>query len=174
MKDGAPTYSEAPDKFNRRAFRDALARFPTGVTIVSARAENGDAVGITVNSFSTVSLNPPLVLWSLAQHSPTLPIFQQCTFFGVNVLAEDQVALSRRFAGKHAEKFDGVAWEEGLGGVPLIDGCAARFECRNQVRHVGGDHIIFVGLVERFVRFDRPSLVFSHSRYHRVGGLAND
>lgn len=168
------TYSEAPDDFNRRAFRSALGHFPTGVTIITARAANGDAVGITINSFNTVSLNPPLVLWSLALHSPSLPVFQNCTYFGVSVLAENQVALSRQFAGTQAGKFDGVAWEEGMGGAPLIAGCAAHFECKNEFRHYGGDHIIFVGQVERFARYDRPSLVFSHGRYHRVGELAED
>jgi flavin reductase (DIM6/NTAB) family NADH-FMN oxidoreductase RutF len=174
MTEHGPTYSEAPDKFNRRAFRDALGHFPTGVTIITTRAANGDPVGITVNSFNSVSLGPPLVLWSLAQFSPNLPIFQECAFFGVNVLAEDQAALSRDFGTTHPDKFAGVPWEEGLGGVPLIAGCAAHFECKNQFRHFGGDHIIFVGQVERFVKYDRPSLVFSHSRYHRVGGLAED
>jgi flavin reductase (DIM6/NTAB) family NADH-FMN oxidoreductase RutF len=174
MSDRGPTYSEAPDKFNRRAFRDALGHFPTGVTVITTRAANGDPVGITVNSFNSVSLGPPLVLWSLAQFSPNLPIFQDCAFYGINVLAEDQVALSRDFGTTHPDKFAGVQWEEGLGGVPLIAGCAAHFECKNQFRHFGGDHIIFVGQVERFIRFDRPSLVFSHSRYHRVGSLAED
>jgi flavin reductase (DIM6/NTAB) family NADH-FMN oxidoreductase RutF len=171
---GDATYSEAPDKFNRRAFRDALGHFPTGVTIVTARATGGSAVGITANSFNSVSLSPPMVLWSLAQASPNLPVFMECTHYAVNVLAADQVALSRRFGGTHPDRFAGIDWEDGLGGVPLIAGCSAHFECRNQFRHEGGDHIIFVGLVERFARFDRPSLLFSRSRYHEVGGMVEE
>lgn len=174
MSEREPTYSEAPDKFNRRAFRDALGHFPTGVTVITTRNADGDPVGITVNSFNSVSLGPPLVLWSLAQYSPNLPIFQESTHYAVNVLASDQVELSRRFGSTHPDKFDGVDWEKGLGGVPLIAGCAAHFECANQFRHYGGDHIIFVGQVERFQRFDKPSLVFSRSRYHHVGGMAED
>ena len=174
MTERGPTYSEAPDKFDRRAFRDALGRFPTGVTIITTRAANGDPVGITANSFNSVSLGPPLVLWSLAQFSPNLPIFQECAFYGVNVLAEDQAALSRKFGSTQSEKFAGVVWDEGLGGAPLIAGCAAHFECRNQFRHFGGDHIIFVGQVERFQMHDRPSLVFSRSNYRRIGGPAEE
>jgi flavin reductase (DIM6/NTAB) family NADH-FMN oxidoreductase RutF len=169
-----PTYSEAPDKFNRRAFRDALGHFPTGVTVITTRDANGDPVGITVNSFNSVSLGPPLVLWSLAQYSPNLPIFQECTHYAINVLSVNQVALSRQFGTTHPDKFAGVSWTEGLGGAPLLADCSAHFECANQFRHYGGDHIIFVGQVERFARFDHPSLVFSRSRYHEVGGMAKD
>jgi flavin reductase (DIM6/NTAB) family NADH-FMN oxidoreductase RutF len=174
MAEREPTYSEAPDKFNRRAFRDALGHFPTGVTVITTRNAAGEPVGITVNSFNSVSLGPPLVLWSLAQYSPNLPIFQECTHYAVNVLSSDQVELSRRFGSTQEDKFEGVAWEDGLGGAPLIAGCAAHFECANQFRHYGGDHIIFVGQVERFARFDKPSLVFSRSRYHHVGGMAEE
>ena len=174
MADRGKTYSEAPDKFDRRAFRDTLAYFPTGVTIITTRAANGEPVGLTANSFNSVSLGPPLVLWSLAQYSPNLPIFQECAYFAVNILAEDQAALSRKFGSTHADKFAGIEWEEGMEGIPLLAGCAAHLECKSQFRHYGGDHIIFVGQVERFAKFDRPSLVFSHSRYHRVGGIVKD
>ncbi len=174
MPERNPTYSEALDKFNRRAFRDALGHFPTGVTVITTRNAAGEPVGITVNSFNSVSLEPPLVLWSLAQSSPNLAIFQECAHYAINVLAADQVALSRQFGTTHPHKFEGLEWKEGLGRAPLLAGCAAHFECANQFRHYGGDHIIFVGQVERFQRFDRPSLVFSRSRYHQVGGMAED
>lgn len=172
--DHRPTYSEAPDKFDRRAFRTALGHFPTGVTVITARDDLGGAVGLTVNSFNSVSLRPPLVLWSLARSSPKLNIFEQCEYYAVNVLAEGQVALSRSFGGTPHDRFAGIEWEEGLGGAPLIAACAAHFECRNEFRHQGGDHLIFVGQVERFATFGRRSLVFSHSRYHVVGGVADE
>ena len=174
MSTGHPTYSDAPDRFDRRAFRDALGRFPTGVTIITTRAANGDAVGLTANSFNSVSLGPPLILWSLALYSPNLPVFQECRHYVVNVLAEDQAALAHRFGYSQTGKFDGVQWREGLGGAPLLDGCAAHFECRNEFRHHGGDHIIFVGQVERFESFDRASLVFARSGYHRIGKAAEE
>jgi flavin reductase (DIM6/NTAB) family NADH-FMN oxidoreductase RutF len=166
--------AEASGSFSHREFRDALGHFPTGVTIVTAHNTGGHAVGITANSFNSVSLDPPLVLWSLAKASPNLDAFLACTHYTVNVLAADQVALSRRFGETHPDRFSGIAWKPGLGGAPLIEGCSAHFECRNQFRHEGGDHIIFVGEVERFARFDRPSLLFSRSRYHVVGGMAED
>jgi flavin reductase (DIM6/NTAB) family NADH-FMN oxidoreductase RutF len=165
---------ETSEAFSHRAFRDALGHFPTGVTVVTAHNDGGQAVGITANSFNSVSLDPPLVLWSLAKSSPNLDAFLACTHYAINVLAVDQVALSRRFGETHPDRFSGIAWQPGLGGAPLIQGCSAHFECRNQIRHEGGDHIIFVGEVERFARFDRPSLLFSRSRYHVVGGMAED
>ena len=168
------TYSEAPEKFNRRAYRDALGHFPTGVTVITTRDRDGAAVGITANSFNSVSLDPPLVIWCLALGSPNLKTFRECTHYAINVLATDQVALSRRFGDKHPDRFAGVEWKEGIGGAPLISNCSAHFECKNEFRHYGGDHIIFVGQVERFERFDRPSLVFSRSRYHVVGGMAEE
>jgi flavin reductase (DIM6/NTAB) family NADH-FMN oxidoreductase RutF len=165
---------ETSGEFNHRAFRDALGHFPTGVTIVTTRNAEGHGVGITANSFNSVSLDPPLVLWSLAKASPNLDAFLACTHYAVNILAADQATLSRRFGETHPDRFSGVAWKPGLGGAPLIQGCSAHFECRNRTRHEGGDHLIFVGAVERFARFDRPSLLFSRSRYHVVGGMAED
>jgi flavin reductase (DIM6/NTAB) family NADH-FMN oxidoreductase RutF len=165
---------ESGAKFSQRAFRDALGHFPTGVTIVTAHNTGGPAVGITANSFNSVSLDPPLVLWSLAKSSPNLDAFLACTHYAINVLAADQVALSRRFGETHPDRFSGVAWKPGMGGAPLIEGCSAHFECRNTIRHEGGDHLIFVGEVERFARFDRPSLIFSRSHYHVVGATTKD
>jgi flavin reductase (DIM6/NTAB) family NADH-FMN oxidoreductase RutF len=173
MPPTTPPHSDAPGEFDRRAFRRALGHFPTGVTIITARGPNGEAVGLTVTSFNSVSLRPPLILWSLGLHSPNLPVFRECRNFAVNVLAEDQSALAHRFGSSQPAKFDGVPWREGLGGAPLLEGCAAHFECRNEFRHPGGDHLIFVGQVERFESFNRASLLFARSAYHRVGEVTD-
>jgi len=162
-------HDDAQDGFDRRAYRTALGHFPTGVTILTARAATGEAVGLTVTSFNSVSLRPPLILWSLGAHSPNLPLFRDCRHYAVNVLAADQAALAHRFGSSVARKFDGVAWREGLGGAPVLEGCAAHFECANRARHDGGDHVIFVGEVERFASFHRAPLVYARSAYHRVG-----
>src|SRR5215213_7611295 len=130
-----------------RAFRNALGAFTTGVTIVTTRDSCGRDVGLTVNSFNSVSLEPPLVLWSLARSSASLAAFVEADYFAVHILGARQEALSNLFAQRGADKFAGIAMRRGHGGVPLLDGCAARFECRTAYRHEGGDHEIFVGEV---------------------------
>ncbi len=109
--------------------RAALGRFATGVTIVSCRAADGSPVGLTANSFNSLSLQPPLILWSLRSVSPNLDAFLAASHFAVNVLAENQVELSRRFASPVPDKFAEGLWAEGLGGAPVLAGCAAVFEC---------------------------------------------
>jgi flavin reductase (DIM6/NTAB) family NADH-FMN oxidoreductase RutF len=153
---------------DQRALRDALGQFATGVTIITACTPHGERVGLTANSFSSVSLDPPLVLWSLSLYSPSLAAFQHSSHFAVHVLAAQQEALSQRFATSGIDRFKGLDAAEGLGGAPLIDGCVARFECRNEVRHAGGDHMIFVGRVERFDHFGGEPLLFHGGRYGRV------
>ncbi|WP_292935554.1 flavin reductase family protein [Noviherbaspirillum sp.] len=149
-------------------FRKALGAFTTGVTIVTTRDGAGRDVGLTVNSFNSVSLDPPLVLWSLARSASSLPAFASADFFAVHVLAADQAPLSHRFAQRGAEKFSGMPLQRGLGGLPLLDGCAARFECRTVHRYEGGDHEIFVGEVVSFVHYERPPLVFQGGAYATV------
>ena len=150
---------------NVRGFRNALGAFTTGVTIVTTRDAAGHDVGLTVNSFNSVSLAPPLVLWSLARSSGSLAAFVEAEFFAVHILGAKQEALSNRFAQRGADKFAGIALARGHGGVPLLDGCAARFECRTAYRHEGGDHEIFVGEVLTFEHFDAPPLVFQKGSY---------
>jgi 4-hydroxyphenylacetate 3-hydroxylase, reductase component len=154
---------------DQRAFRRALGQFATGVAIMTASA--GDRLaGVTANSFSSVSLDPPLVLWSLERKAQSLPIFREASHFAVNVLAANQVALSTRFARSGPEKFSETTWMPGNGGAPLIEGVAACFECVRTAEYDGGDHLILIGRVERFARFEREVLVFAHGRY----GLAVD
>lgn len=151
--------------FDPRDLRRALGSFATGVTIVTARRNDGAPVGLTVNSFSSVSLEPPLILWSLSVYAPSLPAMQEATHFAVNILAEDQTDLSNRFAKPSSDKFAGVKITEGIEGLPLIDGAVAYFQCRNESRYYGGDHVIFLGLVEDYAHGGQTPLVFCQGRY---------
>ncbi len=135
--------------FSNAEFRTALGMFATGVTIVTARAPNGALVGLTANSFNSVSLNPPLVLWSLSQAASSMAAFRTGSHYAINILAADQQALAQRFATRHADRFADVAFVEGQSGAPLLTGTVASFECFNRSRYVEGDHVIFVGEVER-------------------------
>ncbi|MDM7456859.1 MAG: flavin reductase family protein [Tepidimonas sp.] len=130
-------------------FRAALGRFATGVTIVTARAADGAPVGLTVNSFNSVSLEPPLVLWSLALRSRALPVFESAAHYAIHVLGVAQQALAQRFASQHGDRWAGLAWTPNAEGVPLLPDCAAVFECRSRSRYVEGDHVILVAEVLR-------------------------
>jgi len=157
----------ACDHFDRRDFRRALGQFSTGVTVITTRAIDGRRVGMTANSFSSVSLDPPLVLWSLARQAPSVADFSGASHFAINVLAAHQHHLSRQFSTPQADKFGGVDCCDGTAGVPLLNGVLARFVCRNVKQYDGGDHLIFIGEVERYDRFDGEPLVF-HSGYYQV------
>lgn len=147
------------------ALRAALGRFATGVTVITCRAADGRLVGLTANSFSSVSLDPPLVLWSLSKRARSLQAFREATHFGVNVLAWDQVEVAQRFASPVSDRFAGLPFHEGEGGVPLLDGCVARFVCVTHHQYEGGDHVIFVGRVHTCSAEDKPALVYYGSRY---------
>ncbi|WP_332875207.1 flavin reductase family protein [Variovorax sp. IB41] len=155
------------DRFDRRDFRKALGQFSTGVTVITTRAIDGRRVGMTANSFSSVSLDPPLVLWSLARQAPSVADFTGASHFAINVLAANQHHLSRQFSTPQADKFASVDCCEGTAGVPLLEGAIARFVCRNVKQYDGGDHLIFIGEVERYDRLDGEPLVF-HSGYYQV------
>jgi len=148
-----------------RQFRSALGAFATGVTIVTTRTRSGVDVGLTANSFNSVSLDPPMVLWSLAKSSKSLPAFLESGYFAVHVLSAAQEELSHTFATRGAEKFAGLTLERGRGDIPLLDGCSARFQCRTAIKYEGGDHLVFIGEVEAFDHFDRPPLVFHGGNY---------
>ena len=149
-------------------FRQALGCFATGVTVITTASPTNGRAGLTVNSFSSVSLDPPLVLWSLSLHAPSLPAFQGSPYFAVNVLAADQADLSTRFATPAEDKFAGISVTRGLGDTPLLDGATAHFECRSEFRYYGGDHVIIVGRVERFAYGDRPPLIYHRGRYAKL------
>lgn len=153
--------------FSTREFRDALGRFATGVTIVTTRSATGELAGLTVSSFNSVSLTPPLVLWSLAQQSATMPVFAAASHYAIHVLSVEQQALAERFATRGIDRWAGVAHSMGLGGVPLLEGALATFECVNRSCHQEGDHAIFVGQVERCCqRPDGAPLLYHGGRFY--------
>lgn len=135
--------------FSQSEFRTALGMFATGVTIVTARTPQGDLVGLTANSFNSVSLSPPLVLWSLGRAAASMATFSAGSHYAINILSADQKELAQRFASKGVDRFANVAFIDGAGGAPLLAGAAASFECFNRSRYDEGDHVIFVGEVER-------------------------
>ncbi|HXC27648.1 MAG TPA: flavin reductase family protein [Stellaceae bacterium] len=170
----ATVHSTSAEGFNSRELRNALGSFATGVTIITTRDREGKLHGMTANSFSSVSLTPPLVLWSSSLYAQSLPAFQEGSHFVVNILAYDQIPLSNKFAKQSDDKFidtDHVITESG---PPVIVGAAAHFECRNEFRHYGGDHIIFIGHVERFAYTDRPTLLFCRGKYMRGEPIMQD
>lgn len=157
------------DPFDSRAFRTALGGFATGVCVVTTLdLTSGHPVGITVNSFASVSLDPPLVLWSVARTAQSFGLFEGAEHWAVNVLSVDQQEVSNLFAGRADDKFAAVDWVPGLGGAPLLERCVARFECAAEHRYDGGDHVILVGRVLRFERSDLAPLLFAGGRYGRV------
>jgi flavin reductase (DIM6/NTAB) family NADH-FMN oxidoreductase RutF len=160
--------SDPPDIEPLR-LRVALGAFTTGVTVVTCRGTHGEPVGLTVNSFSALSLVPPLVLWSLRLASPSLAVFDAAARFAINVLAEDQVELSRRFASPVAAKFEQGQWHDGAEGLPLLGGCAASFECECVSRQGAGDHRLYIGRVLRMQSQPVPPLVFHRGHYHLLG-----
>lgn len=149
--------------FDAKAYRGALGQFATGVTIVTARGPDGAAVGVTANSFNSVSLDPPLVLWSLAHTSRSMPVFREAEHFAVHILARDQQQLSDRFASSVTDKFAGLDVTGDRS--PLLAGCTARFECTTRHRYEGGDHLIFVGEVIAYESGDKPPLLYHSGGY---------
>jgi flavin reductase (DIM6/NTAB) family NADH-FMN oxidoreductase RutF len=161
----SPRRALAPT-FSTTDFRSALGMFATGVTIVTARGADGVPVGLTANSFNSVSLEPPLVLWSLARSAGSMPAFERGSHYSINILAADQYALAERFASKTLDRFAQLSFREGAGGAPILEGAAAVFECFNRSRYEEGDHVIFVGEVERCEwRPGAQPLIFHGGRY---------
>jgi flavin reductase (DIM6/NTAB) family NADH-FMN oxidoreductase RutF len=172
-----PTHVPEPETANElasgssaldpRDFRNALGTYATGVTIVTAMADDGKPYGLTCNSFASVSINPPLVLWSLGMYSQGLPIFQNAAHFAVNVLGVSQASLATTFSKSGVDRFDGVDWKPGLGNAPLIAGSVAQFQCRAANRYYGGDHVIFLGAVEAYAYNKQEPLLFLSGGFGR-------
>lgn len=154
-----------------RALRNALGRFATGVTIIACNDAAGAPVGLTANSFNALSLAPPLVLWSLRETSPSLPAFVAARHFAVNVLSEAQLELARRFATPVVDKFAEGAWAPGLGGAPVLSGCAAVFDCETVSHQAAGDHRLFIGRVLRMIEAPVPPLLFQAGHYRMLGEI---
>src|SRR6266850_4375933 len=150
-----------------RDFRAALGCFPTGVCLITTLAPDGQRAGLTVNSFSSVSLEPPMVLWSLARTANCAPVFRDAEHFAINVLGAGDQAVSNHFAKSGPDKFAAFAerFTPGLGGVPVLKGAAASFECHSRHRYYGGDHIIIIGVVERYAYGGSEPLAFHRGRY---------
>lgn len=148
-----------------KLFRQALGTFTTGVTIVTTVDEAGNDVGVTANSFNSVSLDPPMVLWSIGKTSTNIDAFLAARHFAVHVLSGGQDALAMRFATRGIDRFEGLALTRGAGGVPLLDSCAARFQCRMAFQYEGGDHIILVGEVLEYDHCECEPLVFKSGRF---------
>ncbi|MET9030858.1 flavin reductase [Nocardia sp. NPDC004168] len=162
MLDAARSANDAMDV---RTLRNALGQYATGVTVVTTRAPDGRKVGVTANSFTSVSLDPPLIAWCPARKAASLPDFTAANYFAVNVLAADQHQLSRQFATPAADKFAGVSHHDGIAGIPLLDRTIARFQCRTAQRVDAGDHVIFIGEVEKFDTTVGAPLVFHSGAY---------
>jgi flavin reductase (DIM6/NTAB) family NADH-FMN oxidoreductase RutF len=154
--------------FEARKLRNALGRLPTGVTVITTRTPDGRREGLTANSFAALSLDPPLVLWSLGAGARSLPSFRRAGRFVINVLAAHQADLSHRFATPREDKFDGVETLAGLGGCPLLSGALACFECETEQALETGDHLLFIGRVMRFGYREGGPLAFNAGSYGTV------
>ncbi|WP_417321024.1 flavin reductase family protein [Emcibacter sp.] len=148
-----------------REFRDALGKFATGVTVITTTSEKGEPVGVTASSFNSVSLDPPLVLWSLAKSAASMRAYEKSGGFNVHILAADQEAISNQFARPGDDKFRGVDWKPCDRGYPILPEYAALFRCETQYQYEGGDHLIFVGKVIEYETRNAPVLVFHQGAY---------
>ena len=153
-----------------RDFRNALGCFPTGVCLVTTLGPDGRPAGLTINSFSSVSLDPPMILWSLARTASSAPVFRDAEYFVINILGVQDQALSSHFAKSGPDKFAAFAarFQPGLGGAPTLQGAVATFECHSRHRYYGGDHIIVIGVVERYAHSDGRPVVFHRGRYASI------
>jgi flavin reductase (DIM6/NTAB) family NADH-FMN oxidoreductase RutF len=159
--------------FDQRAFRNALSHFPTGVAVVTAPAEGREPVAITISSFNSVSLDPPLILFSIHRNLRSLETLLQADRFGISLLRQEQRELSSRFAGSQGVKWADVAPVQGETGCPLIGSCLASFECTPFAVHEGGDHLIIIGRVLRFATAEEGEpLVFFRGAYHAIANHA--
>jgi flavin reductase (DIM6/NTAB) family NADH-FMN oxidoreductase RutF len=158
-----------PPEFDSRHFRNALSQFATGVTVITTRLDGGSFFGLTASSFNSVSLDPPLVLWSLSNNATSLPLFTGNSHYVINVLAADQAHLADRFSRRIPNRFEGVEFELSHTGLPIIKGAAAWFECHNRSRYPEGDHVIFVGEVERCDVSPQAPLIFHGGRFLSPG-----
>ena len=154
---------------DQRNLRDALGLFATGVTIVTTRTKSGDPEGLTVNSFNSLSLDPPMILWSLWKDTPNVAIFLESEKFAINILSSEQKHLSDLFSSSLGDRFSDVGLQTGASGIPLLRSCLAYFECSKAACHDGGDHFIFVGNVDHFQFVEGQPLIFFGGRYSTEG-----
>lgn len=160
----SPTIALAPN-FDQRLYRQALSQFATGVTIITTCLPDGSFLGLTANSFNSVSLDPPLVLWSLSNRAQSMPVFTKNSHYIINVLSAEQRALAEQFASRSEDRFSGVQFSLSATGLPILDGVSAWFECHNRSRYPEGDHVIFVGEVERCAVTPQAPLIFHDGQF---------
>ncbi|HWB87320.1 MAG TPA: flavin reductase family protein [Bryobacteraceae bacterium] len=166
MSSKPPRRREAP--VTSEEFRRACGRFATGVAVASVIDREGTPHGLTVSSFTSVSLQPPLILICLGHEVTIIDLFRSATHFGINVLREEQAVLSERFALKGHDRFDGLEWQRGATGVPLLNGVLATIECTIEQTHTAGDHDIFVGEVMHMQAAEGRPLIHYASQYRRL------
>jgi len=154
--------------FTQLEFRNALGSFATGVTIITALGENGQKIGMTANSFNSVSLNPPLVLWSIGKNANCFDDFIKARAFAVHVLAADQEEISNSFATPGKDRFEGIECSQGLLGIPILPHYSACFQCKKAAQHEGGDHVIITGEVTNFTDNELQPLLFYRGKYHSL------
>ncbi|GGC06401.1 flavin oxidoreductase [Marinobacterium zhoushanense] len=152
-------------EFDAKAFRRALGNFATGITVITATTPSGEKTGVTANSFNSVSLDPPLILWSIDKRSGSCKIFEEATHFAVNILAADQINVSNHFARPSEDKFAGIDFTTGLGGAPILPDCSAVFQCEKYETVEGGDHWILIGKVVGFDDIGRSPLLYHQGTY---------
>jgi flavin reductase (DIM6/NTAB) family NADH-FMN oxidoreductase RutF len=155
--------------FDTAHFRQALGQFATGVTIITTRLADGTFRGLTASSFNSVSLDPPLVLWSLSNGANSMPIFTGNSHYVINVLNAEQAHLAKRFATRGIDPWEGVDYELSRTGQPILKDASAWFECHNRSRYPEGDHVIFVGEVEFCAFSPRPPLIFHSGQFAGLG-----
>ncbi|MES2536550.1 MAG: flavin reductase family protein [Pseudomonadota bacterium] len=160
-----PSPGALSPEFDASHFRRALSQFATGVTVITTRLPDGSFAGLTASSFNSVSIDPPLVLWSLGQAASSMPAFTDTSHYVINVLAAGQDELATRFSRRLDNRFEGVDFELSRTGLPILKGVAAWFECHNRSRYPEGDHVIFVGEVERCDVQPQAPLVFHGGRF---------
>jgi flavin reductase (DIM6/NTAB) family NADH-FMN oxidoreductase RutF len=148
-----------------RSLRSALGNFATGITVITAVDENGEPQGMTANSFSSVSLDPPLVSWCVGHESRLYTLFQNTRYFAVNILTQNQEYASQLFAEPSDNKFEQVSWHEGINGLPLLDDSPCQFQCEIEHRYSGGDHTILIGRVLEFSSQPMSPLIFHNGQY---------
>jgi 3-hydroxy-9,10-secoandrosta-1,3,5(10)-triene-9,17-dione monooxygenase reductase component len=157
-----------PNSFTQQEFRNALGGFATGITIITALGKNGQKVGMTANSFNSVSLTPPLILWSIGKNTNCFEDFMAAEAFAVHVLAEDQQDLSNLFATSGIDRFANLDCTEGLSGIPLLPHYSVCFQCKMSHQYEGGDHIIMLGEVIEFTDNQHQPLLFHRGNYNNL------
>ena len=157
------------EAFDPRELRDVLGQFATGVTVVTTRGDHDAPVGLTANSFSSVSLDPPLVAWNINLQAPSLSAFREHPSFAINILCEDSKDMAMHFARPSEDKFGTIDWQTGVDGVPILNAAAATIECQTEARIPAGDHEICIGRVIRFQSANRQPLVFHQGQFLTLG-----